>query len=83
MKNIILNSLTKFFSFILLVSISFSCEEYLDEDFRDGLSPSNFYNNDNEAIMGLMGAYSQLTSQFGWRHRQRHNWYQMGTDESS
>ena len=48
-----------------------SCEEYLNEDFRDGLSPSTFYNSDAEAEIAVNGAYSMLTDAGWFKHRDR------------
>lgn len=82
MKNIILNS-TKLLLFTSLFCFFSSCEEYLEEDFRDGLSPSTFYNSDAEAKIAVNGAYSMLTDA-GWhRHRDRVAWWNMATDERS
>ena len=53
MKNIKLNT-TKLLLFTSLFCFFSSCEEYLDEDFRDGLSPSTFYNSDAEAEIAVM-----------------------------
>ena len=40
--------------------IPLGCEDYLEEDFRSGLSPATFYNSDSEAIIAVNGAYAMF-----------------------
>jgi len=82
MKNIKLH-LTKLLMVICLIIIPSACEEYLAEDFRDGLSPATFYNSDAEAKIAVDGAYSMLTSAGWFKHRDRPAWWQMPADEIS
>ena len=56
-KTNLLNSLIV----ISLLLVPLACEEYLEEDLRDALSPATFYNNDNEAEIAVNGAYALLT----------------------
>ena len=70
----------------MVMSILFmisACEDYLDEEFKSGLSPANFYNSDSEAQIAVDGAYSMLTSNGWFKHRDRKAWWQIAADEIS
>ena len=82
MKNIKLH-LTKLLMVICLIIIPSACEEYLAEDFRDGLSPATFYNSDAEAKIAVDGVYSMLTDDGWFKHRDRPAWWQITADEIS
>ena len=82
MKNFILN-ITKILMLGCIIILPSGCEEYLDEDFRDGLSPSTFYNSDAEAEIAVNGAYSIMTGNGWFGHRDRVAWWNMATDERS
>ena len=82
MKNIKLH-FTKILVVLSLIIIPLACEEYLNEDFRDGLSPATFYNSDAEAQIAVDGAYSMLTDAGWFKHRDRVAWWNMATDERS
>lgn len=71
------------FIIVLVAGVTFSCDKYLEEDLRDALSPSTFYNNDNEATIAVNGGYALLTGAQGMRSRNWTQMWQMGTDESS
>lgn len=58
MKNIFNKSLLVIF----ILTVSVSCEEFLQEDPRDLISPVNYYNSDDEAVAALYGLYSDLRS---------------------
>lgn len=75
--------LTKILVIIFIFIIPSGCEEYLDEEFKSGLSPSSFYNSDSEAVIAVNGAYSLLTSAGWFRHRDRKAWWQITADEIS
>ena len=75
--------LTKILVIIFIFIIPSGCEEYLDEEFKSGLSPSSFYNSDSEAKIAVNGAYSILTSAGWFRHRDRKAWWQITADEIS
>ena len=82
MKNIKLH-LTKLLMVVCIIIIPSACEEYLAEDFRDGLSPATFYNSDAEAQIAVDGVYSMLTSSGWFKHRDRPAWWQIAADEIS
>lgn len=82
MKNIKTNLLNSLIVISLLL-VPLACEEYLEEDLRDALSPATFYNNDNEAEIAVNGAYALLTHNNFYKSRDWTMWMQMGTDESS
>jgi hypothetical protein len=82
MKNIKLN-FTKLLMVMSLLFIPSGCEEYLDEEFKSGLSPSTFYNTDSEAQIAVDGAYSILTGAGWFQHRDRPAWWQIAADEIS
>ena len=71
------------FIIVLVAGVTFSCDKYLEEDLRDALSPSTFYNNDNEATIAVNGGYALLTGAQGMRSRNWTQMWQKGTDESS
>ena len=81
MKHIIKNIFN-----LLLITVVFTfftgCDEdYLAEDYRDGLSPQTFYNNDTEAQMAVNGVYVLIkgSGYFGGRWRQAA--WNFGADE--
>ena len=82
MKNIKIN-FTKWMMLMSLLFLTSNCEEYLDEEFKSGLSPANFYNSDSEAQIAVDGAYSMLTSNGWFKHRDRKAWWQIAADEIS
>lgn len=82
MKKIKLN-LLKFSAFILLFSLTIGCEDYLEEDFRDGLSPQTFYNSEAEAIMAVNGVYAAMKNSSWNSSRWRAAPWNFGTDELS
>lgn len=82
MKNIKINY-TKLMMLMSLLFLTSNCEEYLDEEFKSGLSPANFYNSDSEAQIAVDGAYSILTDAGWFKHRDRKAWWQIAADEIS
>ncbi len=53
----------KIVRYIILICIGLvlsSCEGFLDEVPRDSISPANFYNNAEDAIVAVNGAYAAL-----------------------
>ena len=82
MKTMKLN-LLNFGILLLLFSFTIGCEDYLEEDFREGLSPETFYNIEAEAVMAVNGVYANLKAGDYNRTRWRSAPYQFGTDELS
>lgn len=74
----------KYAAFLLLISILAlsSCKDFLTEDFRDGITTDNFFNNDAEAILAVNGIYRLLLRGNMYRTRGLDNYYQSGADES-
>ena len=82
MKKMKLN-LLKFSAFILLFSFTVGCGDYLEEDFRDGLSPQTFYNSEAEAVMAVNGVYAAMKNSSWNSSRWRAAPWNFGTDELS
>mgnify|MGYP001170597221 FL=1 len=82
MKKMKLN-LLKFSAFILLFSFTIGCGDYLEEDFRDGLSPQTFYNSEAEARMAVNGVYAAMKNSSWNSSRWRAAPWNFGTDELS
>ena len=61
-----------FLSFILLIVFS-SCEETLTEEPKDFISPSNFYQDTQDAEMALAGAYSSSFLNDNFLNLNRHH----------
>ncbi|MEM6631383.1 MAG: RagB/SusD family nutrient uptake outer membrane protein [Bacteroidota bacterium] len=58
------------------------CDDFLEEDFRDGITTDKFFNNDAEAILAVNGIYRILLRGNMYRTRGLDNYYQSGADES-
>ena len=82
MKKMKLN-LLNFSVFLLLFSFTIGCEEFLEEDFRDGLSPQTFYNSEAEATMAVNGVYAAMKTGSWNSSRWRAAPWNFGTDELS
>ncbi|MEO1011625.1 MAG: RagB/SusD family nutrient uptake outer membrane protein [Bacteroidota bacterium] len=48
-------------SIFILLALSSSCDDFLEEETRGILAPSNFFNNDEEAIIAVNGVYRHFT----------------------
>ncbi len=63
---------TKFIAIILLTSVITSCNKsYLEVQPIASSLESNYYQNQQEALNGVVAAYISLGSEVGWGH----NWY--------
>lgn len=71
----------KYIAMLLLFSLS-SCQDFLKEDFRDGITTDNFFNNDAEAELAVNGIYRILLRGNMYRTRGLDNYYQSGADEN-
>lgn len=58
-----------------------ACDEFLEEDFRSGITTDNFFNNDAEALLAVNGTYRILHRGSLYRTRGLDNYYVNGTDE--
>jgi hypothetical protein len=68
-------------SFFLLACIGLgSCEDFLEEDFRSGITTDNFFNNDQEAQLAVNGLYRLLHSPNLYRTRGLDDFYTAGAD---
>lgn len=74
----------KYSLLLLLGSLGFitGCQDFLEEDFRDGITTDNFFNNDAEAILAVNGIYRILLRGSLYRTRGLDNYYQSGADEN-
>lgn len=71
-------------SFFLIGLLTFtSCESFLEEDFRSGITTDNFFNNDAEAELAVNGLYRLLHSGALYRTRGIDDFYTHGADEVS
>lgn len=77
MKNI-----TKLLTGISIVGILMfiSCNSFLEEDFRSGITDDNFFNNDEEAQLAVNGLYQILHGQYMYEHRGFDHFYSWGAD---
>ncbi|NOR75549.1 MAG: RagB/SusD family nutrient uptake outer membrane protein [Draconibacterium sp.] len=68
-------------SFLLVGLLVFSsCDSFLEEDFRSGITTDNFFNNDKEAQLAVTGLYRLLHSGNLYRTRGIDNFYTHGAD---
>lgn len=73
------------YSWVLILIIGLlpttGCDDFLEEDFRSGITTDNFFNNDAEAILAVNGLYRILYRGSLYRTRGLDNYYQNGADE--
>ncbi len=50
----------KLLYFLFIAILATSCSDFLEEVPKDAISPANFYNNENDAIAAINGAYAAL-----------------------
>ena len=68
---------------VLLLSICLlapACDEFLEEDFRDGITTEDFFNNDAEARLAVNGVYRILYSNALYRQRGLDDYLVNGAD---
>ena len=71
----------KLFLCISLVMFTcFSCEEFLEEDPRDIVTPENFFATDEDAKQGITGIYSVIKNNSIYGQAGLDNWYDNGVD---
>ena len=63
---------------VLMVLLTFSCEQILVEDPPSSISLANFYETEDDALAGLYGAYSDMYSVSG---RSSLNYSEMNADD--
>ncbi|MBB4080138.1 hypothetical protein GGR28_002768 [Lewinella aquimaris] len=74
-------STTPFFLLLAVILLPLtSCTEFLDEEFRDGITTDNFFNNDAEAELAVNGVYRILYRTSLYRTRGLDNYYVNGAD---
>ena len=74
------NTATSLLMCLLLFPL-LSCGDFLEEDFRDGITTSSFFNNDAEAQLAVNGVYNLLLNNNTYRQRGLDNYLVSGTDE--
>lgn len=57
-----------------------SCDDFLEEDLRDAITPENFFNNDKEAELAVNGVYTYYHNSNLYRQRGLDNYYTHGAD---
>ena len=77
MKNITKIVLSIFVLGLLLFS---SCDSFLEEEYRSGITTDNFFNNDEEAELAVNGLYNLLHNNNLYRQRGLDNFYTHGAD---
>ena len=80
MKNITKSIVSLFLVSLLMFS---SCDSFLEEDFRSGITTDNFFNNDAEAQLAVNGLYRLLHNNNLYRQRGIDDFYTHGADEVS
>ena len=78
MKNIFKN---KIFLVLLGLFAIVSCDDFLEEDLRDAITPDNFFNNDKEAELAVNGIYRLYHSNNLYAQRGLDDYYTHGADE--
>ncbi|MDO6819480.1 RagB/SusD family nutrient uptake outer membrane protein [Zobellia sp. 1_MG-2023] len=75
---------TKIANKFLMLLVGFlalsSCEEFLEEDLRDEITPDAFFTNDKEAELAVNGVYRLLHDNNVYRQRGLDNYYTSGSD---
>ncbi|CAN5773274.1 RagB/SusD family nutrient uptake outer membrane protein [soil metagenome] len=73
----------KIYSLFVVCFLSFSgCDDFLKEEVRGIINPSNFYTSDAEAILAVNGIYSNLRQNgFHGNWQGIHTFTQIGADE--
>ncbi|SEQ09045.1 RagB/SusD family nutrient uptake outer membrane protein [Neolewinella agarilytica] len=70
-----------FYLTILLLFVSFtSCESFLEEDPRDIISPTNFFNSESDARAAVTGIYAILKNNAIYGQVGLDAWYENGAD---
>ncbi|SHJ06650.1 RagB/SusD family nutrient uptake outer membrane protein [Pseudozobellia thermophila] len=77
MKTIITN---KFLILLLGLLVLGSCDEFLEEDLRDQITPDAFFTNDKEAELAVNGVYRLYHDNNLYRQRGLDNYYTSGAD---
>lgn len=77
-----MKSITKIILSVFLVGLLMfsSCDSFLEEDFRSGITTDNFFNNDAEAELAVNGLYRLLHDNNLYRQRGLDNFYTHGAD---
>lgn len=75
---------TKYISKLLTLMMGFfllsSCDEFLEEDLRDEITPDAFFTNDEEAELSVNGVYRLYHDNNLYRQRGLDNYYTSGAD---
>ncbi|WP_282040893.1 RagB/SusD family nutrient uptake outer membrane protein [Winogradskyella flava] len=64
----------------LIMFTCFGCEEFLEEDPRDIITPENFFATDEDAKQGITGIYSLIKNNSIYGQAGLDNWYDNGVD---
>ncbi|MEI6866507.1 RagB/SusD family nutrient uptake outer membrane protein [Flavicella sp.] len=77
MENKIINKII-----ILLIGLFtiVGCDEFLEEDLRDEITPENFFNNDAEAVLAVNGIYREFHANNLYGERGLDDYYVNGAD---
>lgn len=80
MINVMKKLLYRVTGIFCLITLLNSCDDFLQEDPRDLLSPDNFFNSDAEAMTAVNGLYVGLTDNNLYRGRGLDDFYISGAD---
>ena len=69
-----------YFTLIFLLVGFSSCEDFLEEDPKDIISPSNFFNSESDARAALTGVYAILKNNAIYGQVGLDAWYENGAD---
>lgn len=73
-------SMCKFWILLSALCIFCSCDEFLEEDLRDEITPDAFFTNDKEAELAVNGVYRLLHNNNLYAQRGLDDYYTSGAD---
>ncbi|MUH37655.1 RagB/SusD family nutrient uptake outer membrane protein [Zobellia amurskyensis] len=71
---------SKFLILLVGLLVLSSCEEFLEEDLRDEITPDAFFTNDKEAELAVNGVYRLFHDNNLYKQRGLDNYYTSGAD---
>ncbi|CAM4276657.1 RagB/SusD family nutrient uptake outer membrane protein [Zobellia nedashkovskayae] len=74
------NITSKFLILLVGFLVLSSCDDFLEEDLRDQITPDAFFTNDKEAELAVNGVYRLLQDNNVYRQRGLDNYYTSGAD---
>ncbi len=62
-------------SFLILIAISISCDDLLDQTNPNALSTDSFWQDEEDVQQAVVGAYSPMSTIFGWGRYLPFTWF--------